>query len=183
MYSSKDISTSKCYSRALFTVSKQEGILNEVKESLSVVVSLLCDPLSSRKSEALSSSVDKDICYAILDKLIFRKHQIIDKVKAILMLLIKKRRLATLPEICRQYLAQLRKYNGVISVNLSTAVELQKDDVAKLHKELSNIFGKEVLIQHKVKPEIIGGVIIETDDMLIDHSIGRTLEKLRNSIH
>ncbi len=72
---------------------------------------------------------------------------------------------------------------NIKSVKVSSAEPLE----SKLKQEIVNYLEKE--LKHKIeifeikKPELIGGVIIEYDDIRIDGSIKRKLEVLSQKLH
>ena len=55
-------------------------------------------------------------------------------------------------------------------------------DSAALIEELNRIVGQKVEIQHKVKEDLIGGVVIKVDDTLIDASVKNSLDNLRKDL-
>ena len=87
-------------------------------------------------------------------------------------LLVRKGREAHLPEIVSSFIRQYKDYRGIHIVTLTTAIapsEEVKSAIIKKIKESADY--KEVELKTVVRPEIIGGFIIEVDGRLIDASI------------
>jgi F-type H+-transporting ATPase subunit delta len=87
-------------------------------------------------------------------------------------LLVKKGREFYLPEIITSFIKQYKDHKGIHIVLLTTAVPLTEDIKSVIvHKISESAHLKEVELNTKVNPDIIGGFIIEVDGQLIDASI------------
>lgn len=71
-----------------------------------------------------------------------------------------------------------KEERGVIEVEITGAKEIDKDLVLKLRE----IIGNKTEIQEKIDPDLIGGLKIQINDLLIDGSIKGKLNKLRQSL-
>ena len=75
---------------------------------------------------------------------------------------------------------ELEKYNkkkkGIESLEITSAGELSEENL----KNISNIFGKHSEITKKIEKNIIGGVIIKTEDKIFDASLKKQLKNLEN---
>ncbi|GAG50962.1 unnamed protein product [marine sediment metagenome] len=71
-----------------------------------------------------------------------------------------------------------KEERGVIEVEVTGAKEIDKDLVLKLRE----IIGNKTEIKEKIDPDLIGGLKIQINDLLIDGSIKGKLNKLRQSL-
>jgi F-type H+-transporting ATPase subunit delta len=97
-------------------------------------------------------------------------------------LLIDKGRM---PEIfrIRQELDELWKQeNRRIDVTVTSAVELDPAVVAKIGEEIEKQTGEKVDLASQVDDEILGGIVLQVGNMVLDASIRSRLEKLRKSV-
>ena len=65
---------------------------------------------------------------------------------------------------------------------ITTAVPLSDEERAKLEKRLMERFGSNLEFVYQVDPEILGGVIVQVGDKLIDDSIRGRLQALRQKL-
>ena len=97
-------------------------------------------------------------------------------------LLAAKGRLRITAGIAAEYKRLLNLHYGIEVVEVTTAVPLDSEDQKKLRYHLGTITGKEVVINLKLEPAILGGVIIKVGDRLIDGSTKSRLKSLRKSL-
>lgn len=71
-----------------------------------------------------------------------------------------------------------KEERGVKEVEVTGAKKIDKDLVLKLRE----IIGNKTEIQEKIDPDLIGGLKIQINDLLIDGSIKGKLNKLRQSL-
>ena len=65
---------------------------------------------------------------------------------------------------------------------ITTAVALSDDERAKLEARLKQRFGSNLEFIYQVDPEILGGVIVQVGDKLIDDSVRGRLQALRQKL-
>jgi F-type H+-transporting ATPase subunit delta len=99
-----------------------------------------------------------------------------------LFLVLKRDRIALLPEILSQFEKLDEEERGVRRAEVVSAVQLSKDEKELIISKLQRITGKEILLQDRVDPEIIGGVVVYVDGDVIDGSIRAQLAELRATL-
>jgi F-type H+-transporting ATPase subunit delta len=82
--------------------------------------------------------------------------------------LIAHRRQLLIPQIAREYLDLVDQAEGRMHANVVVA------------RELSRSFEKEVVPHFAVDPRILGGLVVRVGDTVLDGSVQRRLERLRN---
>lgn len=100
----------------------------------------------------------------------------------LVLLLIAKGRLGIIGDIVDEYQRLLDGYHGIERAEVVTAVSLDEEDRQKLAKELSAVFGKKVVLETKVNPEVIGGVVVRVDWKLLDGSVRSKLAALKREL-
>jgi len=98
-------------------------------------------------------------------------------------LLAENDRLALLPEIAEQFKKLKAAQESSIEVDLTTAFELADEQQQNLARVLSTKLGRDVSITSKVDKSILGGVIVRTDDLVIDGSVRARLAKLAEAMN
>ena len=71
---------------------------------------------------------------------------------------------------------------GIKAADVITARKLSGTEQEKLIRELNDYLGTKVDLKKKVDEGILGGVIIQVEDKLIDGSIKRNLQDLKNNL-
>lgn len=99
-------------------------------------------------------------------------------LKALLGLLIEKKRLDALPDIAARYEALVNESRGVSVAEVRSAVELSAEQLAEVKKALSR-FGKNVNVLAKVDPALLGGLVVQVGDRLWDGSVVGQLARLK----
>jgi F-type H+-transporting ATPase subunit delta len=90
-----------------------------------------------------------------------------------------------MPEVFRiqREFERLRKReNRQIDVTVTSAVDLDPAVVAKIGEEIERQTGRKVELASEVDGEILGGVVLQVGNMVLDASIRARLEKLRKSV-
>lgn len=168
----------RVYAEALFEVGRDKGKLDSLQQQLGeftdavdsnheLQVFLFSPYLSSEeKKEGLKRAISG------------AEPELINFLE----LLIDKHRM---PEIfrIRRALDELWKHeNRRIDVTVTSAVELDPAVVAKIGQEVERQTGEEVDLSSAVDDQILGGIVLQVGNMVLDASIRSRLEKLRKSV-
>ena len=96
--------------------------------------------------------------------------------------LVKNRRQMLLPVVASEYTALLDESENRMHVRVTVAREADAKTEKAIAKELSRVYGKEVVPHLTVNPAIVGGMIARVGDSVIDGSVRRRLRKLREKM-
>ena len=97
-------------------------------------------------------------------------------------LLVEKRRMPEIFRIRREFDELWKRENRRIDVTVTSAVELDQAVVAKIGEEVERQTGEEVDLSSRVDDQILGGIVLQVGNMVLDASIRSRLEKLRKSV-
>jgi len=97
-------------------------------------------------------------------------------------LLVGKGILGIAGDISREYDRLLDAHRGIEHAEVLTALSLGEEDKQRLSSKLGELVNREVIVDARVDPAIIGGFKARVDDMLIDASVRNRLESLRKSL-
>src|SRR5262249_10560278 len=97
-------------------------------------------------------------------------------------LLIEKHRMPVIFRIRRQFDALWAKENKRLGVTVTSAVELDPEIVQRVGAEIEQQTGNTVELQSRVDPDILGGLVVQVGNVVLDTSIRNRLEKLRKSV-
>lgn len=97
-------------------------------------------------------------------------------------LLVEKHRMPEIFRIRREFDELWKKENRRLDVTVVSAVELDEAVVKKIGEEVERQTGEEVDLASRVDEGIIGGIVLQVGNMVLDASIRNRLEKLRQSV-
>lgn len=91
-------------------------------------------------------------------------------------------RAGDLPEIARALSGRLAGNRGSAFAEVRSAVELTDDQVQRLEAALSKKAGRPVSARVTIDPTVVGGLVTQIDDTVIDGSVRRRLTQMRESL-
>ena len=166
------------YAEALFEVADRKGRLDAVREQLGQFADALDGSRDLQVfffSPYFSSAEKSDGARRAIDGADPEFANFLD-------LLIEKGRMTELFRIRRQLDVLWKQKNRHIDVTVTSAVELDPSVVGKIGEEIERQTGKKVELASRVDEEILGGVVLQVGNMVLDASIRSRLEKLRKSV-
>lgn len=98
-------------------------------------------------------------------------------------LLVTKNSVAAIPGVYTGYLELLDSHLGRQRVEITTAVPLQDTESERITNFVKELVRREVVLTTKVDESILGGLVIQIGDRLLDGSTKTRLESLRNDLH
>lgn len=93
---------------------------------------------------------------------------------------IDKRRQRLLQQITSEYALLVDEHLGREHVEVTVARAPDQETSSMIGERLSKALGKEAIPHVRVKPAIIGGIIVRTGDTIYDGSVRRRLEGMRS---
>ena len=97
-------------------------------------------------------------------------------------LLIEKHRMTEVFRIRSQFERLWKQENKRIDVTVTSAVELDPAVIEKIGEEIERQTDRKVELASRVDDEILGGIVLQVGNMVLDASIRSRLEKLRKSV-
>jgi F-type H+-transporting ATPase subunit delta len=170
------------YARALFDVAiKERADVEKVQSDLQQFVDLFAQHPSlahTLGNPAIPASKKKAVAQALIE----RAGGLSPMVAKLMLLLAERDRLALLPDLARIYGERVMDHLNVIRAEVTTAVELAPDRLLALENGLQQATGRKVVLESKVDPSIIGGVITRLGSTVYDGSVTTQLQKLKQSL-
>lgn len=168
------------YAKALLLLGKEENQYKEYGEILKDFASTL------RANEPLADALMNPIYplkerRAVLEKVISIT-EMPKMVTSFLLLLMNKRRLSMLEAIIEIYDQLIDEMENIARARVKAATELSDDDAESVKKVLEQITGQSVRMEMEVDPDLIGGVVAQVGDLVLDGSIRRQLLNIKESL-
>jgi F-type H+-transporting ATPase subunit delta len=100
----------------------------------------------------------------------------------LLRLLVEARRIDSVDAIADEFEIMADEAAGRVRAIVTTAVELEDDERSHLGAELSQQLGRDVRLQARIDPSVLGGLVLRYGDHVIDGSVRTRLEQLRRRL-
>jgi F-type H+-transporting ATPase subunit delta len=168
----------RIYAHSLFEAAEGRGKVDEIKQQLDQFV----DALDSNKelrlflyspyfsAEEKSDGIDRIISGAEPEFVNFLK------------LLAEKHRLPAIQRIQGQYEGFWADYKKLLPVTVTSAVELPQETIDKIGSSVEAQTGRKVELTSEIDDSIIGGIVLQVGNMVLDASIHGRLEELRKQV-
>jgi len=174
----RPIALARKYAHALFLQAEAAKQVDVVRESLESILSVtrsypdVAEVLSHPRLAA-------DKKQALIQSLVGVKGS--DLMRRFLDLLIQKQRLSLLDLIVREFIEESDRLQGVVSFDVVSAYPLKPAAEKVLIDSLSKQLGQKIRLDVKVQPELIGGLMAQSRDHVLDLSLAGRLRKLEQS--
>jgi F-type H+-transporting ATPase subunit delta len=96
-----------------------------------------------------------------------------------LKLVASNRRLFSVQDIIKAYRALAARARGEVTAEVTSAVALNSDQTTALKETLKASVGKDVTLQSRVDPGILGGLVVKVGSRMIDSSLKTKLQNLK----
>jgi F-type H+-transporting ATPase subunit delta len=170
------------YARALFDVALREGgNLEQVQRDLQQFVDVFVQhPTlgSTMGNPAIPVAKKQGVAKALVE----RAGAISPIVSKLLLMLAERDRLMLLSDIARIYGDRLMDHQKVIRGEVTTAITLPPEKLRALEQGLQQATGRKVVLESKVDPSIIGGVITRLGSTVYDGSVTTQLERMKQQL-
>ena len=172
----KNVRVARRYAAALMSLGEELQLVDTFSSDLALVGRVLQSARELRlllRSPIISPGKKK----AVFDE-VFQAH-IGKETMEFLILLIRKRREELLPDVITQFQALRDELQGVMTVDVISSTQLRAEQTGELKDRLDERTRKKVHLSVTVDPSLLGGLVVRIGDTVLDGSIRRQLERLR----
>jgi F-type H+-transporting ATPase subunit delta len=165
------------YASALFELANESSKISDVEKDLVTFQGLLDespDLVRLVRSPVIAADDQARAIAVIVDKA-----GISGLAANFLKLVSSNRRLFVIQDIIKAYRALAAKARGEISAEVTSAVPLSDEQVAALKETLKASMGKDVALQSRVDPGLLGGLIVKVGSRMIDSSLRTKLQNIK----
>jgi F-type H+-transporting ATPase subunit delta len=168
----------RVYARALFEAAQEKGRLEPVREGLEQVVRAAAEVPELREL-LRNPQLDPRARAAALEEVLAGGDQLL---RNFLLVLVDKGRIGELEVIAEEFERLVAEQEGVLSAELTTAVELSDDDERRLLRQIETASGRKVEATRHVDPGLIGGIVLQVGSHRLDASVRGRLDRLRRAL-
>ena len=168
------------YAKALLSIGREDGQAETYKEELGEFAKLLEE--NKELEEAISNPLyDAEGRKKVLQALVERLGP--SKVMAsFLFLLFDKGRMQYVKDIYTFYEKLTDELANIVRADLVSAVDLAEETIEKIRAALAQKTGKEVKMDVRVDPTLVGGAVTKIGDLVLDGSVRTQLKTLKESL-
>jgi F-type H+-transporting ATPase subunit delta len=99
-----------------------------------------------------------------------------------LSLLVENRRALLLPDVAALFEDYKREAERVLKVTLRTATAVPAEQTDAIKVALKKRFGRDIELEQRIDPSVIGGAVIDAGDTVIDGSVRGRLARLESAL-
>ena len=176
----KNLAIARRYAKALLLIGKEDGQAEAYREELDGVSRLIA------REKALNQAITnplydaagrRKVLQTVIEKLGLSK-----VMTAFLMLLFDKGRIGFISNINDFYQKLVDELQGVARASLVSATELSSETTEKIRTSLSMKTGKDIILEVEQDPSLIGGIVTQIGDLVLDGSVKTQLINMRETL-
>jgi F-type H+-transporting ATPase subunit delta len=168
------------YATAVFELALEAGALDSVLADLKEFDALLdesADLLRLVRSPVFTADVQSKALAAVLDEA-----RITGLAARFLMVVTSNRRLFAVRDIVKAYRALVARHKGEVTAYVTVAEPLADAHKDEIRNTLNAVTGKDVQVDVKVDPSIIGGLVVKLGSRMVDSSLRTKLNMLKHAM-
>jgi F-type H+-transporting ATPase subunit delta len=168
------------YATALFDLARDENSIDAVKADLDRFAAMLDESADLKRlvrSPVFAAEAQLKALSAVLEKA-----EITGVSANFLKVLAANRRLFAVSEVIRAFNALVAKFKGEATADVTVAETLSDKNLEALKAALKSVTGKDVTLDVKVDPPIIGGLVLKLGSRMVDSSLRTKLNSIKNAM-
>ena len=167
------------YAEALFNVVQAEGEIERVEDEL-YRFSKVIDGNHELKQALSDKAIDRGQRIKVLEDLLADK--VSPHTLGLLTFIVGQGRARQMPQILQELSARAAEARNAVVAEVRSATPLDSRQRAALQSALSKATGKKVAVKVMVDPSLIGGIVAKIGETIIDGSVKRRLEQLKDQV-
>lgn len=168
------------YATALFELARDEKSVDAVKADLDKFLAMLADSADLTRlvrSPVFGADSQAKALAAVLEK------AGIGGISAkFLKVLTANRRLFAVSDVIRAFNALVAKFKGEAMADVTVAEKLSDKNLDALKSALKSVTGKDVALNVKVDPFLIGGLVVKLGSRMVDSSLRTKLNSIKHAM-
>ncbi|MEO8425413.1 MAG: ATP synthase F1 subunit delta [Actinomycetota bacterium] len=171
-------SAARRYAEAAFEVAVRDDAVDAWRSELDLAAAIVADERVGRTLANPSIPLETRIATAetIFGKIVGRP------VLNLIGLMLRRGRIEELPRVAAEFRRLDDQRQGITRATATSALALTPGDVTALSERLEQSTGGRVELDTQVDPNLLGGLVVQVGDRLIDGSVRSRLERLRNQL-
>jgi F-type H+-transporting ATPase subunit delta len=168
----------RIYANALFEAAKEQGKLDVVRQEVAEFVQAM-EQVPELRALLENPEIDTNERVDALRSILRDVHEL---VRNFLLLTAEKGRTHELPAIVREFEALVAREEGILDVELTTAVELSDEEARRILERIEGVSERKLRATRTVDPKLIGGFVLQAGSHRVDASVRARLQLLRRQL-
>ena len=172
------ITSAERYSLALFELSEENDLLNQIEAQASTLLNLInqSDDFSNLIKDP---TINQEDLLNVINK-IMKQNKFDTLFKNFLNFLVKKRRFFFVERILKSFIETCSKKRGELKAELKSAKNLSNEEITKITEVLTKNFRSKIKLNYKHDESLIGGLLVQVGSTMVDTSIKNKLQQIEN---
>ena len=172
--------TGRLYGGSLYDLAAEEQLTDTIHEQMEQLKELFRE--EPEYLRLLSEpSVPKEERIGLIDKALSGQAEkyLVNFIK----LLCERNILNQYEECCREFTQRYYDEHGIAEAVVTSAVELDEEQMASLKAKLEKLSGKQIIIVSKVDPSVVAGICVELEGVQYDGTVSGRISGLSKKIN
>ena len=169
----------KKYARALYNVAVQQEAVKAVNNRINYITNIM-------KAVPEFSQLLQTHRVSIENKINILKNVLKDNVSSLEIELIsdilEHNNILILSDIAKHFEYLVETDSNLVNMAITSATELSAEEVEHIQSNIESQLNKKVDVRTKIDKSLIGGVRLRVGNILIDNTISRRLDMLKNAL-
>lgn len=165
------------YASALFELAKEQNQLVQVEQDLTGLQAMLTESADLRRLIMSPSFSAEDQSKGL--SAVIQRAGIGGLAANFVKVLARNRRLFITPDVIKNFRLIAARARGEVSADVTSAHPLTDAQLQALKDQLKTSVGRDITIQAKVDPSLLGGLVVKVGSRMIDSSLRTKIEQLK----
>ncbi len=165
------------YAQAIFELAEEHEQLEQWDQDLRLAADVLGDEEFALFLKHAEVPVERKT--SAIDEVLSEVHPL---VRNLVSLLVNRGSVDAMRDVQEGYSHLLDERLGRQRVEVTTAVPLEDAELERITNFVAQLVGREVVLSTQVDDSILGGLIIQIGDRLLDGSTSSALERMRQTV-
>lgn len=175
---SKQTTIARPYAKAVFEIAAQEKTIAAWAELLQLAAFVIKQPIVQALLD--DPRITAQQCCLFLMNVC--KAKLTEQSENFFKLLTNHDRFAVIPAIAELFEKYRAEQERIATVNVKSVLPLSKEEQERLSQNLKKRLQREVILECHIDSSLIGGLLIQADDLVIDGSIRGKLTRLQTEL-
>lgn len=160
------------YARALFQAGIDRKQEERLHQDLNESLKLLWNRMEIFRHPGIGAALQRTFLKYLVGP------KISERTIKFLEILIDKKRFFLLPLVTTDYGTMLDEHRGIARAQVLSSGKIAESEQSRLRRDLKNSFSKEIVLEIKESPELLGGMVVRIGDWVLDGSLHGKLRRL-----
>lgn len=170
----------KRYAKALFDVAEEKNTLEAFEQEALKISEILKENISFLQILGHPNILQEEKIKLVEEAF---DGNASNEIVGLLVLLVKKSRENYMIDILDEFVNMAKVAQGFLQATVTSAIPLQQEQLSKIKSNIENNTSKKIELNAVVDESIIGGMIIQVGDKVIDGSIKGKMQALKSDLN